>query len=88
METLPNIFPSPYPDMDKFEVTEKGVLTQLNNLNVHKSTGPDGLSPYLLRMLAPVITPALTKIYRQSLVEQKCPMDWKIQYIAPILKPG
>ena len=30
----------------------------------------------------------LTNIFKQSLASNKHPEDWKIQYIAPILKPG
>ena len=57
--------------MEVFDVTETGVLNQLEELNVHKSTGPDGLSPYLLKMLAPVISQRLTKILKKSLSEEK-----------------
>ena len=39
-------------------------------------------------MLAPTITPMLTKIYQQSLTLNKSPYDWKTQFISPILKPG
>ena len=88
LTSIPNILPSPYPDMPNFEVKEKGVLTKLQQLNVHKSTGPDGLSPYLLKMLAPSISPMLTNIFKQSLELNENPEDWKIQFIAPILKPG
>ena len=55
---------------------------------MNKSVGPDGLSPHLLKMLAPVITPCLTNIFNQSLSLGKSPADWKMQYITPILKPG
>ena len=74
--------------MKDFEISENGVLTQLEELNVHKSVGPDGLSPQILKMLAPVITPMLTRIFRQSKALGKSPDDWKIQFISPILKPG
>ena len=87
LTNIPNIFPSPYPDMPNVEIKEEGVLKQLNQLNVHKSTGPDGLSPYLLKMLAPSISPRLTRIFKQSLALNENPEDWKIQFIAPILKP-
>ena len=87
-ENVPNILPSPYPDMEAFEICETGVLNQLEGLNVHKSTGPDDLSPHLLKMLAPVISSRLTNIFKQSLAVSKSPSDWKIQYISPILKPG
>ena len=77
--TIPNILPSPYPDMPPFEVTKEGVLKQLTNLNVHKSTGPDGPEPYLLKVLAPIIAPMLMNIFRQSINVNKIPRDWKIQ---------
>ena len=73
--------------MPDFVISEEGVLKQLNSLNVHKSTGPDGLSPQLLNMVAPVITPTLTRIFRQSLKFDIIPRDWKMQFVTPILKP-
>ena len=39
-------------------------------------------------MVAPLISPTLTNIFQQSLHESKSPMDWKLQFICPILKPG
>ena len=61
---MPKILPSPYPDMPDIEITENGVLAQLNKLNVHKSTGPDDLSPQLLKMLAPIVTLMITKMFK------------------------
>ena len=87
-EDIPLILPSPFPDMADFDVSEAGVLSQLTKLNVHKSTGPDGIAPNLLKMLGPTISPILTSIYRQSLKLNTIPKDWKIQYVTPILKPG
>ena len=87
-DNVPNILPSLYPKMESFEVLEKGVLAQLEQLDKNKSTGPDGLSPYLLKLIAPVISNPLTKIFKQSINESKSPLDWKIQFISPILKPG
>ena len=88
LDNIPSIMPSPYPDMEDFEISESGVLSELQGLNVHKSVGPDGLSPHLLRMLATQISPTLTKIFKQSLNLGYSPLDWKLQYITPILKPG
>ena len=88
LSNIPNILPSPYPDMKEIQINEKGVLAQLEKLNVNKSTGPDGLSPHLLKMLAKVISPSLTNIYKQSLQTSKNPLDWRLQFITPILKPG
>ena len=88
LSNMPNILPSIYPDMEDIDIKEEGVLKQLDSLNVNKSTGPDGLSPHLLKMLSSTISPALTKIFRQSLDLNQNPQDWKIQHITPILKPG
>ena len=85
---IPNILPSPYPTMPDIEISEKGVLAQLERLNKNKSVGPDGLSPHLLKMLSKTIAPTLTTMYKESLLQNKIPMDWKRQFITPILKPG
>ena len=88
LKSIPNILPSQYTDMEDIEINENGVLTQLEKINVNKSTGPDGLSPHILKMLATVITPNLTKLYKLSLNSGKNPLDWRLQFITPILKPG
>ena len=38
-----------YPDIPPIEVTSSGVVNLLTKLNVNKSTGPDGISPYILK---------------------------------------
>ena len=53
--------------MPDFEITELGVLTLLNNLDVTKSTGPDSISPRILKGTSAVIAPVLTFIFNQSL---------------------
>ena len=59
--------------MVEFDINEKGVRKQLEELNIHKSVGPDDLSPHLLKMLAPTISPCLTNIFNQSLLLGKSP---------------
>ena len=41
-----------YPDMPPIEVTSPGVVKLLSGLNVNKSTGPDDISPYILKETA------------------------------------
>jgi len=38
-----------YPDIPPIEVSSPGVVNLLTKLNVNKSTGPDGISPYILK---------------------------------------
>ena len=46
--------------MNAIDISEEGVLKQLETLDTNKSTGPDDLSPHLLKMLSSTISPTLT----------------------------
>ena len=74
--------------MPDFEVTEPGVLNLLFNLKVHKSPGPDDLSPRVLREAACFISPVLCFIYNQSLSTGTLPDDWRIANIFALHKKG
>ena len=45
--------------MPDIHITQKGVENLLLNLSPNKATGPDGLSPRLLKELASQIAPSL-----------------------------
>jgi hypothetical protein len=75
-------------EMPTITVDEKGVLSQLMKLNPHKATGPDDLSPRLMKMMAKVIAPALTHIYQISLDSACVPEDWKMARVCPVFKKG
>jgi len=68
-ERLDNIpkLESSYPNMPMFTVTVPGVFKLLSKLNPKKSTGPDELSPLVLKETASDISVVLTFIYNQSL---------------------
>ena len=87
IDEIPNILPSPHKDIPEFEVDNKGVTELLNNLNVNKSVGPDGISAKELKMLAPIVSPALTAIFNQSIFLNQVPNDFKTAFICCILKP-
>ena len=44
-------------------VSENHVSDILSNLNIRKSTGPDGIPSKLLKIATPVITAPLTKLF-------------------------
>jgi len=70
------------------EVNVQGVLAQLKRLNPHKACGPDNISPLILKTLADLIAPFLTRIIQVSLNKGSVHMDWKRANVCPIFKKG
>uniref|UniRef100_A0A8C3B2I3 Reverse transcriptase domain-containing protein n=1 Tax=Cairina moschata TaxID=8855 RepID=A0A8C3B2I3_CAIMO len=60
----------------------------LRHLDVHKSMGPDGIHPRVLRELAEELAKPLTIIYRQSWLSGEVPVDWWLANVTPIYKKG
>ncbi|KAK4826994.1 hypothetical protein QYF61_013094 [Mycteria americana] len=58
----------------------------LHHLGTHKSMGPDGIHPRVLRQLAEVLTKPLSIIYQQSWLTRKVPVDWRLANVTPIYK--
>ena len=56
------IIPSPL--WVKFTVDPKGVIKLLNNLNMHKAPGPDGLSTRVLKECSSEIAPVMSRLLR------------------------
>ena len=64
---VPNLDPSPYPELLPFEVTVDEVNTLLGEVEPFKATGPDGIPPKLLKELAYVLAPSLALLFNASL---------------------
>ena len=60
----------------------------LLHLDCHKSMGPDGLHPRVLRELAGVIDKPLSAIYQRSWLSGEVPEDWRLANVTPIYKKG
>ena len=56
---IPSKGTSPFTPMGEITVDPKGVLKLLNNLNIHKASGPDGLSARVLKECSSEISPML-----------------------------
>ena len=72
--------------MGEITVDPKGVLKLLNNLNIHKASGPDGLSARVLKECSSEISPMLALIYNESLAQGTVPDDWRQANVAPVLR--
>ncbi|KAK4825967.1 hypothetical protein QYF61_003536 [Mycteria americana] len=62
------------------------VRDQLYQLNVHKSVGPDGIHPRVLKALADVVAGLLSIVYQSSWESGEVPADWKLASVIPIYK--
>ena len=76
------------PSIPDIEIREEGVQKLLEDLNPNKATGPDNISPWVLRTTAEVIAPAVTVILKSSLLSGILPKDWLQAHISPIFKKG
>lgn len=74
--------------MPPVEFSVSGIETLLQNIDETKASGPDGISPRVLKRCAQAISPYLYLIYTQSLATSVLPDDWKVAHVVPIHKGG
>ena len=60
----------------------------MNNLNIHKAPGSDGLSARVLKECSSKIAPVLASIFNESLAQGAVPDDWRQANVAPVFKKG
>ena len=70
---IPSKGTSPFTPMGEITVDPNGVLKLLNNLKIHKASGPDGLSARLLKECSSNIAHILALIYYESLTQGTVP---------------
>ena len=68
--------------------TENEVHDLLKCIDPSKSTGPDGVSPRLLKEAGVAIVPSLTKLMNLSLSSATVPDSWKLAHVIPLFKKG
>jgi len=84
----PESINSQYPSISPINITSPGVLKLLKELNPTKASGPDNLSPRVLRELSHQMTEPLTIIFQKSLNEGVVPTDWRRPNVVPVFKKG
>ena len=76
------------PSMPNISISKSGIHQLLTTINEHKASGPDGISPYILKHYADEITPILYVFFNQSLSTNLLPNDWLKANICPVNKKG
>ncbi|KFW70572.1 hypothetical protein AS28_01949, partial [Pygoscelis adeliae] len=69
-------------------IQEEAVNDLLHHLDTHKSMGPDGIHPRVLRELAEEVAKLLSIIYQQSWLTGEVPDNWRLANVTPIYKKG
>ena len=67
-------------------VSEEEVHDLIKSIKTGKSTGPDSVSPTLLKQAGHTIVPSLTKLFNLSLSKCVFPQDWKEANVIPLHK--
>ncbi|GAB0201721.1 mitochondrial enolase superfamily member 1 [Grus japonensis] len=69
-------------------IQEEAVHDLLRHLDAHKSMGPQGIHPRVLRELAEELAKPLSIIYQQSWLTGEVPDDWRLLNVTSIYKKG
>ena len=74
--------------MSPVKVNFRGVLGLLENIQIHKAAGPDGICGAILKRCAKAAAMFLKIIFEQSLSTGDIPHDWRQALVHPVLKGG
>ena len=67
-------------------ISNRTVLEKINKLKISKATGPDGISPKLLKLAGNTLVPALVDMYNYSIPRSVVISSWKTARLSPIFK--
>ena len=84
-KSLPNLDPVPY-HLESFNISEEDVKDCLYNLKINKASGPDLISPCLLKEGAIVLARSFSVIFNRSLQQGYFPSAWRTANVSPIHK--
>ena len=67
-------------------ISNRTALEKINKLKISKATGPDGISPKLLKLAGNTLVPALVDVYNYSIIRSVVFSPWKTARLSPIFK--
>ena len=79
---------SPFSSMEEITLDPVGVAKLLTKLNIHKASGPDGLSARILQECSSEIAPVLAYTFNESLAQGAVPDDCWLGNVTPVFKKG
>ena len=85
-DQIPDLGFSNVPDIDDLTITVEGVEKLLSGLKPNKASGPDGVTPRVLKQCSAGIAPILREIFQRSVSTGDLPSDWLNANVSPIYK--
>ena len=76
------------PTIEDVLVTVERVDKLLKGVNIHKSMGPDGIHPRLLKECHAELAIPITDIIKDTIEQGEVPALWKLAKVCPIFKKG
>ena len=64
------------------------VIDYLLKVNAKKSTGPDDVSPKIIKLFAPSIASPPANLFNRYIRKSALPSEWKMSNVTPIHKKG
>ena len=70
----------------EYTITVEDTEEALQNVRINKAVGPDGISPWILKDFAKILSKPLAAIFNSSLREGRIPKLWTSATVVPIPK--
>ena len=74
--------------LNEVEVSKEEIMKLMENLDVNKAPGPDGISTWILKECKEQLADKIYSLVKTSLKQGRVPKDWKRAIIVPIYKGG
>ena len=74
--------------MEQIVIFEQEVVDMLETLNMHKASGPDGISNKTMKSVAKAIAKPLTSLYNRLLINGQFPEIYEYSHVIPLFKKG
>lgn len=74
--------------MKKIQFRTQQIKNIIKEMETHKSAGPDGIPPIVIKNCSPELSPILSRLYNLSFSTGTFPESWKLANVQPIPKKG
>ena len=76
----------PVPCISDINLSSLDIVRKITLLKNYKATGPDGISPKLLKLAGTAVVGPLTSLFMQSIREYRVYNNWKVARLTPVFK--